>query len=115
MYSSAFPSCCGAIVFSHFGNTRTANPDNWVKFTEQQVDDWLKDTLPEKDKYGLITAILNEDQKKLFHNVLKKHGFKLKGNGLNQGHMTRLFFYLKENNPSRPIRRKANDRAVQAR
>lgn len=96
MRVNSIPDCCAGYLFTGFGHTRTA-ASGATKYDLKDVDSWLD--LEEKrwGKYSAFAEIfLNQDQRKVYHKLLKKRGYRcVIANMYHPGHNSRIFLYIK--------------------
>jgi hypothetical protein len=98
MQSREFPDCCAGVIFNGFGHTRTAMSGS-TPYTEKYVNDWLEHNERIWGSRGFAQIVLNQDQRKMFHTLLKGRGYRcLIASIYHPGHKSRISIYLKEFN-----------------
>lgn len=88
-----FPGCCGAKVLTGWYSS--------VRATEKVVKRLVSES--EDVDYGdaFLTAILTEEQAKMYARVLKNNGFVRKGTGINSSTGSKLLFFLRSRKSKR--------------
>lgn len=88
--------CCGAVVFSEFGNTNTAITQ--TKFTPEEVEKFLVEKEATYRKFGksLAIATLNGDQKAILGPTFKKLGWRTASKSYHPNHKTDIYLLTKK-------------------
>lgn len=91
-----YPGCCGIYILKDFGNT----PNSLIqkKYTEQEVDDFLKNSIKIGlgAKISMLIASIDGYQMKKFKKVFKENGFIVRNKNKHFNHNSTIYVLVKK-------------------
>lgn len=94
MRNVPYPGCCGAVITWDFGNTRCTN-GAVDKISPEDCDKHLKYTIETHGGRAFLSAILNEDQRKILGHTFYRNGFRKVRSGYNENHRSTLHYFIR--------------------